>query len=209
MDDMSLFVLGYQMGKKRGGGTQPNKFYYYSQLPSLFKFDISDGWSADVAADNNIDSCVKQATFKNTGWDEEYISTAIISKRVPLYILRIYKNTELKFIQERGYDYYTEWYAYNGSDIGEIKKKISYQRTGDIYLQSVATYNPAFYSAPRIVLAYEYSYTEDDTTTSGIRTIQTLGDSAEFITKGEFDMNSFNDFIKAVRKFSDEFNATK
>lgn len=54
MDDMSLFVLGYQMGKKRGGGDPRVK--KLEAAPTLWRFDIAEGWNVRVKIASDVDN---------------------------------------------------------------------------------------------------------------------------------------------------------
>ncbi len=47
MDDMSLFVLGYQAGKKKGGGTD-QRVKKLDETPTLWQFDVGEGWNVRV-----------------------------------------------------------------------------------------------------------------------------------------------------------------
>ena len=197
-----------------GNKSAVDKFDHIVGLPTLFSFDLANGWWGEVCEDNNSDDRpVEYGIRDNDNWDEEYPDTYIYTKTTKVRYVRFFKDTELQLVSDAvGYtDRYAEWYAANVNSIGGLKKiiTIEYAYTGSI--SRVDTYDPEHLSLPGVFFEHKYTDTEN-----GIITYETTGASAliseynNFIYKNFDDINLsvYDEFVKAVRKFSDVYNET-
>lgn len=206
MDDMGLYVLGYQAGKKKGGGAE--KYDRIAGLPTVFAFDMADGWRCELCADSNPTDCPKSFGTRYDSWSTEYQSTVICTQITKSYYLRIFSGSELKLVTDILLnDNCAKWYSSNGDTIGEPKKTI----TGiysDFGISSVGSYNTDKLDLPYVYIGYTLTQTINETTATYSGSIGIISPQTKFISKGDIDVNVYADFVKAVRKFSDEFNGT-
>lgn len=206
MDDMGLYVLGYQAGKKKGGGVE--KYDRIAGLPTVFSFDMADGWRCELCADSAPTDCSKQFGNRYDDWGGEYQSTVTYNLNTKAYYLRIFSGSDLKLVTDMLFnDTYAKWYASNGTDVGDLMKTVT-NTYSDFRIASVGGYNTNLLNLPNVNLGYTFTQTINETTTtvSGSRGI--IGGQIKFISKGDIDVNVYADFVKAVRKFSDEFNSS-
>ena len=197
-----------------GGRKEVDKFDYIVGLPTLFSFDLANGWWGEVCEDNNSDDRpVEYTVRRDDNWDEEYTDTYVCSKTTKVRYVRFFKDTKLQLVSDavEYTDRYAEWYAANVNSIGGLKKTITieYVYTGSITM--VGTYDPGHLLLPYVYFEHKYTDTEN-----GIITYESTGASAlidernRFIYKNFDDINLsvYDDFVKAVRKFSDVYNET-
>ena len=197
-----------------GGRKEVDKFDYIVGLPTLFSFDLANGWWGEACEDSSSgDRPVEYGTRRDDNWDEEYVDTYIYVRTTKVRYVRFFKDTELQLVSDAvGYtDRYAEWYAANVNSIGGLKRTIAieYVYTGNISM--VGTYDPEHLLLPDVYFEHKYTSTEN-----GIITYESIGASAlineriEFIYKNFDDTNLsvYDDFVKAVRKFSDVYNKT-
>lgn len=197
-----------------GGGSAANKFDRIVGLPTLFSFDLANGWWGEVCEDSNPDDqAVSYSIRQGDNWDEEYVDTYTYTKAIKARYLRFFKDTELQLVSDVAgqLDRSGEWYAANVNSIGELKKTvvIEYVYTGVISV--VGTYNPESLYLPYISFECKYTSTENGIIAYEATTSQQLiGGNTKFIYKNFDDINLsvYDEFVKAVRKFSDVFNTS-
>lgn len=197
-------------GKGGGGSQTEEKYDRIAGLPTAFAFDIADGWRCELCEDNNPTDQPVKLTIRGDEWGGEYNWSYVYSKPTKFRYLKIFKGSELKLVSDAvGYsDRYAEWYAASLDNIGELKKIIT---TEYVYtsIHSVTGYNPNYLTLPDIRLNYVYTYTEDGVSKIFNSDQTIISSSTTFIYKNwdiYLDLNVYDEFVKAVRKFSDEFN---
>ena len=104
-------------------------------LPAVYSFDIADGWRCEICEDTE-----KFMSFSGHryNWDEEHPHILTISRYENQLYFRMFYNEELYITASNG-EYskqYTEQYACNGTEIGELKKTIS-SSLGDFHFITV------------------------------------------------------------------------
>lgn len=193
-------------------GSTIDRYDYIKKLPTLFSFDLANGWWGEVCEDSNSDDRpVTYTVRRDDNWDEEYTDTYVCTKTTKVRYVRFFKDTELQLVSGAvgSTDRYAEWYAANVNSIGGLKTTIAieYVYTGSISM--VGTYDPEHLLLPYVY--FDYKYTEIE---NGIITYESTGASALIYERNEFIYKNFDDinlsvydeFVKAVRKFSDEYN---
>ena len=197
-----------------GNKSAVDKFDHIVGLPTLFSFDLANGWWGEVCEDSNpYDQPVGHSVRDNDNWDEEHPDTSVYSKVLKSRYLRIFKGTELQLVSDvvGSSDGYGEWYAANVNGIGELKKTVTnkYVYTGRI--SSVGTYNPDHVHVPYVYFEVKYTSTQNGIITYETTASQTLiYDNTKYIYKNFDDINpsTYYEFAKAVCKFSDLYNKT-
>lgn len=201
------FLEAAYMAKMAGGGTAVEKYDRIAGLPTVFSFDMADGWRCELCADSNPTDCPKAFGYRYDDWGEGYQSTSVYTKNTRAYYLRIFSGSELKLVTDvlSFNDGYTKWYASNGTAVGGLMKTIISEYS-DFYIKSVNSYSTDILTPPSFMIGYTLTQTTNGTAvtySSGANISVT-----KFISKGDIDVNVYADFVKAVRKFSDEFNGT-
>lgn len=203
------FLEAAYMAKMTGGGTAVEKYDRISGLPTVFAFDMADGWRCELCADSNPTDCPKTINTRYDSWSTEYQSTVICTQINKSYHLRIFSGSDLKLATDLFNDNCTKWYSSNGDTVGELKKTItSIHSDSDFGISSVSGYNTDKLDLPYVYLGYTLTQTINETTTTNSGVYGIIGSNMKFISKGDLDVNVYADFVKAVRKFSDEFNGT-
>ena len=205
------FIAGYLLGLEDGGGGAVEKYDRIAGLPTVFAFDMADGWRCELCADSNPTDCPKSFGTRYDSWSEEFQSTVVYSKSTKVYYLRIFCGDALMLITDMFSttmsDYYSEWYSSNGSDVGNLMKTVS-QTIGDFSIQSVQqAYNTRLLQPPYVYIKYTLTQTINGITETYDRNYAVIGSADRFISKSDVDINAYADFVNAVRKFSDEFNS--
>ena len=211
MDDMGLFVAGYYAGKKKGGGsvTTETMFDRISKLPTVFAFDIADGWRCELCADSDPIECPQGITARWDNWSEEYTSTVCISQDTKAFYLRIFNSSDLKMVTNAcRTDSITKLYESDGTNIGELKKTVITEYS-DFSVYSVGAYNANWPGLPTISLKLKITTTTNGAIETNNAAYGYISSSTRFFASGEIDPNTYVDFVKAVRKMSDEYNKTK
>lgn len=193
------------------GGGAVDKYDYIAGLPTVFAFDMADGWRCELCVDSNPTECAKTVGTRYDNWDEEYRSTVVYNKITKAYYLRIFCGDALMLITDMFssgiIDNYAEWYSSNGSDVGDLMKTVS-QTIGDFSIQSVQqAYNTRLLQPPYVYIKYTLTQTINGITETYDRNYAVIGSADRFISKSDVDINAYADFVNAVRKFSDEFNS--
>ena len=208
------FLEAAYMAKMTGGGTAVEKYDRIAGLPTVFSFDMADGWRCELCADSNPTDIGKSLTARVDDWSEEFQSTVVYSKATTVYYLRILNNSGLKLITDLvqyPFATYAEWYASNGNVIGELMKTIK-SSTENFRVSSVGVYNPNMFLLPAVNLEFTMTRITADSSGTNTETINStyafISSNTKFISKGDPDVNVYADFVKAVRKFSDEFNSS-
>ena len=207
------FIAGYILGLEEGGGGAVEKYDRIAGLPTVFAFDMADGWRCELCTDSNPTDCPKAFGIRYDSWSEEFQSTVVYSKITKAYYLRIFCGDALMLITDMFssaiIDNYSEWYSSNGSDVGDLMKTVS-QTVGDFGIQSVQQgYNTKALQPPSVYVRYTLTQTINGTTETYDGNYAVIGsNNIKFISKSDVDINVYADFVKAVRKFSDVFNNT-
>ena len=206
---MGMFMAGYYAGKKKGTGTAETMFDRISGLPTMFAFDIADGWRGEVCSGSDpIEYPQEIATNSQHGdWGEEYTSSVIISKRTKAFYLRIFKGPELKMVTSATQtNRTTKWYASDGTNIGDLKKTIVIEYS-DFSTLSVDTYSTNELHLPSIYLEAKMTNTTNGTIETSPVSIRLYLNS--FFSNNEIFPTTYAEFVKALRKMSDEYNKTE
>lgn len=191
-------------------GSTIDRYDYIKKLPKIFEFAMVDGWRCELCEDNNPTDQPVKLSIRRDEWGGEYNWSYVYSKPTKFRYLKIFKGSELKLVSDAvGFsDEYAEWYAVSLDNIGELKKIIT---TEYVYtsIHSVTGYNPNYLTLPEIRLNYVYTYTENGVSKIFNSDQMIIGSSTTFIYKNwDIDLNVYDEFVKAVRKFADEFNNT-
>lgn len=201
------FIEAANMAKMCGGGAV-EKYDRIAGLPTVFAFDMADGWRCELCADSNPNDCPKAFSARYDSWSEEFQSTVVYSKTTKAYYLRIFCGDALMLITDMSItDNYAEWYSSNGSDVGDLMKTVT-NTYSDFSIYSVSDYNTHMLQLPYVYIGYTYTETANGTITSISGSRGIIGPQTKFISKSEIDVNVYVDFVNAVRKFSDVFNNT-
>ena len=208
------FYEAARIAQMLGGGNAVNKFDRIVGLPTLFSFDLANGWWGEVCEDSNPDDQPVQYTIRQgDNWDEEYVDTYVYSKTTKVRYIRFFKNTELKLVSDVAgqTDRYAEWYAANVNSIGELKRTVvgEYVYTGNITIVGEVT--PENFYLPYVYFEGKYTLIDNGTVTSeSTVNAPLIGSQTAFIYKNFDDINLsvYDEFVKAVRKFSDVYNET-
>lgn len=220
MDDMGLFVAGYYAGKKKGGGSVKTEsmFDYISKLPSTgYSFDIADGWWCEMCADSNPTTIPWNfgTGSRRDDWSAEYTSAVTVSTLTKAFYLRIFKSSELKMVtNERMYNSLLKVYASNGTDVGDLKEvttlEYDFPSPG---VASVGGYNTDWLDMPYIYLKHKATRTTNgEVVNENSGTMGWIAPVTRYFmgnNKADSDINVYADFVKAVRKMSDEYNKTE
>lgn len=202
------FIAGYLLGLEDGGGGQSEeKFDHIAGLPTVFAFDMADGWRCELCADSNPTDCPETFGTRYDSWSEEFQSTVVYTKPTKAYYLRIFNGSELKLITDvlPFNNSCAKWYASNGTVVGDLMKTVI-SEYGDFFVKYVDEYySTDSLKLPTVSIGYTLTQTVNGTaeTYSGNQNVF----YSKFISKSEIDVNVFADFVNAVRKFSDEFNS--
>lgn len=201
------FIAGYLLGLEDGGGGAVEKYDRIAGLPTVFAFDMTDGWRCELCADSNPTECPETVSTRYDSWSEEFQSTVVFNKPTKAYYLRIFSGSELKLITDvlPFNDGCAKWYASNGNVVGDLMKTVI-SEYGDFFVKYVDEYySTDSLKLPTVSIGYTLTQTVNGTaeTFSGSQNVF----YSKFISKSEIDVNVYADFVNAVRKFSDEFNS--
>lgn len=194
-----------------GGGstTTETMFDRISKLPTVFAFDVADGWRCELCEDNAPIECPQSISIRYDDWSEEYASTVVVSKPTKAFYLRIFKGSELKMVTDaRQTDSVTKWYASDGTNVGDLKKAIV-TAYSDFSVSSVEGYNTNALYLPSVSLGYKMTQTTDGTAETYDGTFGYISPSMRLLSNDEIAPNTYAEFVKAVRKMSDEYNKTE
>lgn len=193
-----------------GGGTTTETLYdRISKLPTVFAFDIADKWRCELCADSDPIECPQSIGNRYDDWSEEYTSTVVVSKPTKAFYLRIFKGSELKMVTNAVQtDSVTKWYASDGTNVGDLKKTVV-TAYSDFSVSSVGVYNTNALYLPSVSLGYKMTQTTDGTAETYNGSMGYISPSTRYFAAGEIDPNTYADFVKAVRKMSDEYNKTE
>ncbi len=204
-----LFAASAEIMMNGGGGTTTETLYdRISELPTVFAFDIADGWRCELCADNGPIECPQSISIRYDDWSVEYTSTVVASKPTKAFYLRILKGSELKMVTDaRQTDSIAKWYESNGTNVGDLKKTVVTEYS-DFSVSSVGRYNTNALYLPSVSLGYKMTQTTDGTASTYDGTFGYISPSTKFLASGEISPTTYADFVKAVRKMSDEYNNT-
>ena len=209
MDDMGMFMAGYCAGKKKGTGTAEKMFDRISKLPTVFVFDIADKWRCELCADSDPIECPQSIGTRYDDWSEEYTSTVVASKPTKAFYLRIFKGTELKMVTDaRQTNYIAKWYASDGTKVGELKKTVVVEYSNFSFSTVRVSSTDALF-LPYIYIGYKMTQTTDGTASTYDGAYGYISSSTRFFASDEISPTTYAEFVKAVRKMSDEYNKTK
>ena len=158
------FYEAARIAQMLGGGNAVNKFDRIVGLPTLFSFDLANGWWGEVCEDSNpYDQPVGHGVRDNDNWDEEYPDTYVCSKVLKSRYVRIFKGTELQLVSDvvGNSDSCGEWYAANVNGIGELKKTITNKCVYTGRISGVGPYNPEHVHVPYVYFEGKYTSTEN------------------------------------------------
>ena len=201
------FIAGYLMGLGEGGSASSQTLFdRIAALPAVYSFDIADGWRCEVCEDSEK---ISQFGTRYDNWDEEHPHTLVKTRCENQLYFRMYCDEKLYFIVSGAYaKHYSEWYAANGTEIGELKKTVSLSYS-DFYLKSVDVYYPEYSpppTAPTIRLGCTYTITTDGVSESMDSTVTISG---TFLWRDDTDTAAYISYVNAVRRLSDELNKTE
>lgn len=189
-----------------GGSSSVEYFDYLVGLPTVFSFDMADGWRCELCEDSNP-TVLGQGI---TPYGSDSISYAKTTKK---YHIRILCGSELKFITEAvSYPFaaYNEYFQCDGNDIGESIKSIDVV-TSNFSFKSIGTYSNTALQLLSIRLGFTRTLTTIDSSGMHIETsngeLDFINYYTKLISKGDLDFNAFVDLVKAMRKFSDDINS--
>ena len=175
-------------------------------LPAVYSFDIADGWRCEICEDT--EKVIHFATQQHN-WDEEHPHTLIKTRYENQLYFRMFYNEKLYFIASSEFSKrYDEWYAADGTEIGELKKTISASYS-DFYIKSVDKYFPEYSTPPTIAvirIGCTYTSTIDGVTT---KTDSSISIAGSFLWRDNTDTATYISYVNAVRKLSDELNNTE
>ena len=206
---MELFAASGALMKSfgGGGGGAVEKYDRIAGLPTVFAFDMADGWRCELCADSNPTDCPETFSTRYDSWSEEFQSTVVFNKPTKAYYLRIFSGSELKLVTDvlPFNDGCAKWYASNGTAVGDLMKTV------EIILGDFGVNSAYYYVTDALSIPYVHLDSAQTTTTNGIAETANsikniLSPQTKFISKGDIDVNVYADFVNAVRKFSDEFN---
>lgn len=197
------------------GGSTTNEIMFdrISKLPTVFAFDIADGWRCELCADSDPIECSQRISHRyNDNWSEEYTSTAVIIQDTKAFYLRFFNGSDLKMSSvARWTDSIIKWYESNGMNIGELKKTIITEYS-DFGVLSVGVNASAPLDLPSISLKLKITTITNGKVETNNTSMGIFSYSPEFFYKNETDPNTYDifvKFVKAVRKMSDEYNKTE
>lgn len=207
------FLEAAYMAKMMSGGgstTTETMFDRISKLPTVFAFDIADGWRCELCADNAPIECPQGIAIRYDDWSEEYTSTVVVSKTTKALYLRIFKGADLKMVTNAlRTDQTAKWYASDGTNIGDLKKTIAIEYS-DFNGLSVGTYTTNALYLPSMSLKVKITTTTNGTIETSTASMGLLSSySQNLFSNSEIDLNTYAEFVKAVRKMSDEYNKTE
>lgn len=192
-----------------GSVTTETMFDRISKLPAVFAFDVADGWRCELCADSKPIDCPMSIGTRYDDWNSEYTSTVVIQKTTKAFYLRIFSGTELKMVTNVCQtDGIAKWYSSDGINVGELKKTVEINYS-DFAVLSVGTYNTDSLHMPSVYLKYKMVQTTDGTAVTYNSSMGYISPSTRYFAAGEIDPNTYADFVKAVRKMSDEYNKTE
>lgn len=192
-----------------GGGTTAGTMYdRISKLPTVFAFDVADGWRCELCADSDPIECTQSISIRYDDWSVEYTSTVAASKPTKAFYLRIFKGSELKMVTNAVQtDSIAKWYSSDGTNVGELKKTVEINYS-DFAVSSVGAYNTDSLHMPSVNLRYKMVQTTDGTAVTYNSSMGYISPSTRYFAAGDIDPNTYAEFVKAVRKMSDEYNKT-
>lgn len=204
-----LFAASAAIMTSGGGGTTAGTMYdRISKLPTVFAFDVADGWRCELCADSDPIECTQSISIRYDDWSVEYTSTVAASKPTKAFYLRIFKGSELKMVTNAVQtDSITKWYASDGTNVGDLKKTVV-TAYSDFSVFSVGGYNTNALYLPSVSLGYKMTQTTDGTASTYDGTFGYISPSTKFLASGEISPTTYADFVKAVRKMSDKYNNT-
>lgn len=190
-----------------GGGQSEEKYDRIAGLPTVFAFDMADGWRCELCADSNPTDCPRTFGTRYDSWSEEFQSTVVFTKPTKAYYLRIFSGSELKLITDVLLlnEYCSKWYASNGTAVGDLMKTVT-NTFSDFSISTVGSYNTYTLDLPYVHIGYTYTETSNGAVTSVSGSKGIISPQTKFISNGDIDVNVYANFVNAVRNFSDEFN---
>lgn len=206
------FLEAAYMAKMISGGgstTTETMFDRISKLPTVFAFDIADGWRCELCADNAPIECPHTVAIRIDSWSEEYTSTVCMFKKTKTFYLRIFNGSDLKMATDPSQaDSITKLYESDGTNIGELKKTVITEYS-DFSVYSVSSYYADWLGLPTISLIFKKTITTNGAIETSNAAYGYISSSIKFFASGEIDPNTYVEFVKDVRKMSDEYNKTK
>lgn len=205
-----LITAAMCSGTFSGGSTTAETMYdRISKLPTVFAFDVADEWRCELCADSYPIECPQEIAARWDNWSEEYTSTVCISQKTKAFYLRIFNGSDLKMVTNaRQTDSITKWYESDGTNIGELKKTVITEYS-DFSVYSVSAYNANWPGLPTISLKLKITNTTNGAIETNNAAYGYISSSTRFFASGEIDPNTYVEFVKAVRKMSDEYNKTE
>ena len=208
-----LITAAMCSGTFGGGSTTAETMYdRISKLPTVFSFDIVDEWRGELCADSEPVGITPYNVYCRTdNWSEEYTCTVMPPMLNKVYYLRIFCGSELKLIADpQRYEAVSNYYECRNADvqIGKLKKTLAIQYS-DFEVTGVAQYVESNLPyPPAVTLRYTLTTFENGEVTSTAKGgFSVISSSLKYF--GNVDPNTYADFVKAVRKMSDEYNKTE
>ena len=194
-----------------GGGSTTAETMYdrISKLPTVFAFDVADGWRCELCTDDNPVDCPQTVSTRFDDWGGEYTSTVVITKPTRAFYLRIFSGSELKMVTNAVQtESIAKWYSSDGTNVGELKKTVEINYS-DFAVAGVNGYNTRTLTLPYVYLGYKMTQTNDGTAETYNGSMGYISPSTRYFAAGDIDPNTYADFVNAVRKMSDEYNKTE
>lgn len=206
---MTAEEAAYIMMNGGSGGSSETMYNRISKLPTVFAFDVADGWRCELCADSDPIECPQSISIRYDDWSVEYTSTVVASKPTKAFYLRIFKGSELKMVTNAVQtDSVTKWYVSDGTNVGDLKKTVEINYS-DFAVSSVGAYNTDSLHMPSVNLRYKMVQTTDGTAVTYNSSMGYISPSTRYFAAGDIDPNTYADFVNAVRKMSDEYNKNK
>lgn len=195
-----------------GGGstTTETMFDRISKLPTVFAFDVADGWRCEICVDNNPTKYPQSIGYRYDNWSDEFTSTVTVTIPTKTFYLRVFKGSELKMVTEAVQTgSISKWYEANGvnADIGELKSTVITEYN-DFGIHSIGAYGPNMVTLPQIFIDYKMTQTTNGVVATYNGYTAYTSPSTRFFENGEVSVATYAEFVKAVRKMSDEYNNT-
>lgn len=196
-----------------GGGSTTAETMYdrISKLPAVFAFDVADGWRCEICVDNNPTKYPQSIGYRYDNWSDEFTSTVTVTIPTKTFYLRVFKGSELKMVTEAVQTGgISKWYEANGvnADIGDLKSTVITEYN-DFGIHSIGTYGTNMVTLPQIFIDYKMTQTTNGVVATYNGYTSYTSPSTRFFENGEFSVATYAEFVKAVRKMSDEYNKTE
>ena len=206
---MTAEEAAYIMMNGGGGGSSETLYDRISKLPTVFSFDIADEWHCELCADDNPVDCPQTVTTRYDDWGGEYTSTVVIAKPTRAFYLRIFSGSELKMVTNAVQtESIAKWYSSDGTNVGELKKTVEINYS-DFSVAGVNGYNTRTLTLPYVYLGYKMTQTADGAAETYNGSMGYIAPNTKYFFNNEISPNTYADFVKAVRKMSDEYNKTE